>query len=106
MFDLEDYVMAPDDAPEPQPQLLVGLTHSVLVPNDPTEYGRVFVDGGGANKTEHWVLRPTFRSPVANGPGMLVKVRSSSETLNDLLTWGRLVPGTLYVRAACTETVL
>src|SRR5688500_15698672 len=94
------------ERPNPTPstaegQLLVGITHSVLVAGQ--EEGRVFVDGGQANPTEHWMLRPTFRAPNVGDPDVTVHAVSSSETLIDLFRWARLVPGTRYIRAACQE---
>jgi hypothetical protein len=103
MFDLEDYVVARDDEPEARHQLLVGLTHSVLMPNDSTEHGRVFVESGTVNTTEHWILRPSFRPPTHGGPDMIVRALPGTATLADLFRWARETPGSVYIRAGCTE---
>lgn len=103
MFDLEDYVVARDGEPEVRHHLLVGRTHSVLVANDPAEHGRVFVETGAANTTEHWILRPSFRPPSEDGPDMIVRALPGTATLADLFRWAREIPGSVYIRAGCTE---
>jgi hypothetical protein len=85
-------------------QLLIGITHDVLVASQVE--GRVFVDGGQANPTEHWMLRPSFRAPRVGDPDVVVRAVSNSEKLQDLFRWGRAVPGTKYIRAACSEQAI
>lgn len=102
MFDLEDYVVASERDPGTRQHLLVG-THSVLAPDDATEHGRVFVECGAADTTQHWILRPTFRPPGRGGPEMIVRALPITATLADLFQWAREVPGSVYVRAGCAE---
>jgi hypothetical protein len=100
MFDLDDYVMGREDGSRGSSRRL-GVTHSLSLGSDPNEVGRLYIDTW--TRTEHWILRPGFDIPAPGALDVVLHVRSTTESLDELFDWARLVTGSRYVRAKGEE---
>lgn len=66
--------------------------------------GQLYVEGSGANYTEHWVLWPGYVTPTSS---IEVEVKMGSSTYADakkFLAQVQFPTGSKYVKANCTES--
>ena len=66
--------------------------------------GQLYVEGAGANYTEHWVLWPGYVTPTSN---IELEVKMGSKTYVDAKDFFKNVSfptGSKYVNAGCTES--